>query len=72
MTRYFQKFSHGDFVAVARELSVNFGYSDRLQGRTGKVVNKRGSAYEVEIMDFNKLKRYLIRPIHLKRIQELK
>ena len=67
-TRYFQVFKPGDSVAVVKELSLKFGYSDRLQGRTGKVLDKRGSAYEVEIKDLNKPKKYLIKPIHLKRI----
>ena len=68
-TRYFQKFEEGDTVAVARELSVIFGYEKRIQGRTGKVLGKRGEAYHVEIKDFNKPKRYLIKPVHLIRIQ---
>ncbi|MCA9485494.1 MAG: 50S ribosomal protein L21e [Nanoarchaeota archaeon] len=71
-TRFFQKFQPGQSVAVVQELSVPFPYSKRLQGRTGKVIEKRGSAYYVEIKDLNKPKRYLIRPIHLKKIQDLK
>jgi len=67
--RYFQKFQKGDSVAVAMELSQKFGYSKRLQGRTGKILEKRGSAYHVEIKDLNKVKRYLIKPIHLKKIK---
>lgn len=66
--RFFQKFQPGDSVAVVRELSVPFGYSTRLQGRTGIIIEKRGSAYEVEIGDLNKKKRYMIKPIHLTKI----
>ena len=69
-TRFFQKFQEGDSVAVVIELSHPFAYSKRLQGKTGKVLEKRGSAYHVEIKDINKTKRYLIRPIHLKGIQD--
>jgi large subunit ribosomal protein L21e len=69
LTRFFQKFKEGDSVAVARELSTKIGYSKRIQGRTGKVIGKRGSAYEIEISDLGKPKRYLIKPIHLKRIE---
>jgi large subunit ribosomal protein L21e len=69
-TNYFQKFQPGDFVAVVMELGVPFAYSKRLQGRTGKVLEKRGSAYYVEIKDYRMPKRYLIKPIHLKRIGE--
>ena len=68
-TRYFQKFKPGESVAVVRELSLKFGYPKGLQGKTGKVIEKRGAAYYIEIKDFNKPKRYVIRPIHLKRIQ---
>lgn len=67
--RFFQKFKEGDMVAVVKELSIPFPYSVRLQGRTGKVIEKRGSAYYVEISDLGKPKRYLIKPIHLKRIE---
>lgn len=69
-TRYFQKFSEGDSVAVVRELSVNAGFPRRMQGRTGRIIKKQGAAYEVEINDYNKKKKFLIRPIHLKKIQE--
>ena len=68
-TRYFQQFKKGDFVAVAKEHSVPFHYSDRLQGRTGKVIEKRGHSYYVEIPDLGKPKRYSIKPIHLKKIE---
>ena len=71
-TKYFQKFEDGDAVAVVQELSVPFGLPKRLQGRTGRVLKKRGSAYEVEIKDLNKPKKYCIRPIHLKKIMEAK
>jgi len=71
-TRFFQKFQEGDSVAVVRELNQPFGYSKRLQGKTGKVLEKRGSTYHVEIKDFNKAKRFFIHPIHLKKIQEIK
>ena len=68
-TRYFQQFKAGDSVAVAKEHSVPFPYSVRLQGRTGKIIEKRGSAYYVEISDLGKPKRYSIKPIHLKQIK---
>lgn len=68
-TRFFQKFKEGDKVAVAKELSIPFPYSKRLQGRTGTVLAKKGSTYYVEIKDLNKPKRYFIKPIHLKKIE---
>jgi large subunit ribosomal protein L21e len=67
--RFFQKFQPGDKVAVVKELSFPFPYSHRLQGRTGTVIEKRGSAYYIEVKDLNKPKRYLLKPIHLKKIE---
>ncbi len=67
-TRYFTKFIPGDSVAVVRELSIPFGYSNRMQGRTGKVLEKRGSAYYIAVKDMDKEKKYLLKPIHLKKI----
>lgn len=69
--KYFQKFSPGDSVAIVRELSVPFGYSNRIHGRTGKVIEKRGSAYYVEVKELGKPKKYLLKPIHLKKIQDI-
>lgn len=68
LTKYFQQFKVGESVAVVKEHSVPFYYSFRLQGRTGKIIEKRGSAYYVEVKDLDKPKRYLIKPVHLKRI----
>ena len=69
LTRYFQSFQPGDSVAVIRELSLTLGYPKKIQGRTGKVISKRGTAYYVAIKELNKEKKYLIRPIHLKKIE---
>lgn len=68
---FFQEFKAGDKVAVVREHSIPFGYSKRTQGRTGTVIEKKGNAYHVEIKDLDKPKRYFIKPIHLKRIQDV-
>lgn len=69
LTHYFQQLKPGDHVAVVRELSENFSYSKRLQGRTGRVLAKQGRAYKVEIRDLEKPKSYFIHPIHLKKIE---
>lgn len=71
-TKYFQKFAPGERISVVRELSIPLGYSKRIQGRTGKVIEKRGAAYYVEISDLGKTKKYLIKPIHLKKIEDVK
>ena len=69
LSRYFQKLSPGDSVAVVRELAIPFGYLKRIQGRPGVVKAKRGSAFEVRVKELNKPKTYFIQPVHLKKIE---
>ncbi|MEK6847657.1 MAG: 50S ribosomal protein L21e [Nanoarchaeota archaeon] len=68
LSRYFQNLKEGDSVAVIKEVSVNSSFPKRLQGKTGRVVERRGRAYVVKIMDQNKEKTFIIEPIHLKKI----
>lgn len=68
LSGFFKKYKKGDNVAVVREQATQASFPQRLQGRTGKVERKRGKAYEVKIKDQNKEKKYLIQPIHLKKI----
>lgn len=65
LSKYFQEFSEGESVAVVKEISMQPKFPDRIQGRTGVVEGKQGRAYKVKI---NK-KKFLIEPIHLKKIQ---
>lgn len=69
LSRYFQEMEKGDFVAVVREPSVQSSFPVRIQGRTGKVEGRRGKAYMINIRDQNKEKKFLIEPIHLKKIK---
>lgn len=69
LSKYFQKFEKGDRVAVIREKSVNSNFPKQIQGRTGVVKGKRGHSYIVEIKDQNKIKNYIIKPIHLRKIK---
>lgn len=68
LSRAFQELGKGDFVAVDIDRATNFGFPEKLQGRTGKVEGKRGSSYLVKINDCTKPKEYVISPIHLKKI----
>jgi len=68
-SRFFQKMKEGDIVAVVEEVTLQPRFPKRLQGRTGVVEGKRGKAYSVSINDQGKNKKYLIEPIHLKKIK---
>ena len=70
LTKYFQRFSEGDNVAIVKDLTVQRpGFPNRMQGRTGVVVRKSGNSYVVAVKDFSREKIYIIKPVHLKRIQ---
>jgi large subunit ribosomal protein L21e len=70
LSKYFQEFKEGDKAAVVIEHSVMSSFPKVLQGRTGTIEEKRGKAYIIKIKDGNQEKRYLIEPIHLKKINQ--
>ncbi|MEK6883685.1 MAG: 50S ribosomal protein L21e [Nanoarchaeota archaeon] len=70
-SEYFKKLKEGDKVAIVRELSVSASFPQNIQGRTGVVEERRGRAYIVKINDYNQEKRFIIEPIHLKKIKTI-
>jgi large subunit ribosomal protein L21e len=70
LSKYFQELKEGESVAVIRELAIPASFPKRLQGRTGQIEGKRGKTYIVKIKDQNQEKRFLIEPIHLKKIKQ--
>ncbi|PIN91033.1 50S ribosomal protein L21e [Candidatus Pacearchaeota archaeon CG10_big_fil_rev_8_21_14_0_10_32_14] len=71
-SEYFKSLNEGDIVSVVREDALQPRFPKRLQGRTGVVEGKRGRSLMVKIKDIDKVKRYIIEPIHLKKIKSSK
>lgn len=70
ITKHIQIFNENDLVHIIIDPSVQKGQPHpRFHGKTGKVAEKRGRAYIVNINDGNKAKSLIVRPEHLK-IQE--
>lgn len=69
LSKYFQDLKKGDSVAVVKERSVASNFPENIQGRTGYIEEKKGNTYIVRIMDHKMEKRYIIAPIHLKKIK---
>lgn len=67
-SRAFQNIKVGNYVSVVREEAMQPRFPKRIQGRTGIVEEKRGNSFMIKINDGNKPKRFIISPIHLKRI----
>ncbi len=70
MERYFQRFDKGDKVSVVRDVSIDANFPKRIQGRTGVVNGKIGRAYFIAIREKKGDKKYIIEPIHLKKIKQ--
>lgn len=68
LSKYFQVLENGDSVAIVEERSVASSFPKRMQGRTGVVEGMKGKAAIVNIKDHNKMKQYLVAPVHLKKI----
>lgn len=67
ITKRIQTFDENDLVHIIIDPSSQKGQPHpRFHGKTGKVAEKRGRAYIVEINDGNKAKRLIVRPEHLK------
>jgi len=65
ITKFLQKFAPGDAVHIHFTTSEKIQHP-RFQGATGKVIEKRGRAYVVQIRDGSVLKNLFVRPEHLK------
>ena len=66
---YLAEYKEGDKVALGYEPAVFEGtYCPRFVGKSGVVLSKRGTCYEVRIKDFNKEKTLIVHPVHLKKL----
>lgn len=72
LSGYFKKIKENDYVAVIREPSHQPSFPKRIQGKTGIVEGERGKSKIVKLMDGKKEKRFIIEPIHLKKIKIIK
>ena len=69
LREYFKTFKTGDKVAFVRDLSFNADFPERMQGKTGTIVEKRGRAYVIRIKDLNMEKHFIVKPINLKKLE---
>ena len=67
-SEYFKKLKEGDKVSVVPEKGVKANFPGSIKGLTGTVEGYRGSYVVVKIKDKNKLKIYILHPVHLKKI----
>lgn len=65
---FLRTFAEGQTVQVCLQPNIKRqGYSyTAYHGRTGKVIEKRGGAYVVQIRDGRALKKLILEPVHLR------
>jgi large subunit ribosomal protein L21e len=63
-----KKYNVGDKVALDHQSRYSGMPHPRYRGKSGKVLAKRGHAYEVQIRDGNATKVLVVSPVHLKLI----
>jgi large subunit ribosomal protein L21e len=68
LSDYFKNLSDGDNVSIVIEKSVRIGFPKRIQGLTGKVAGTRGKFKIIKLMDKDKMKTFIIHPIHLRKV----
>ncbi len=72
LSKYFQELKKGDSVAISQDRTLQPKFPSRINGKTGIIEGKRGKAYIINIKDQNKEKKFLIEPVHLKKIKQIK
>lgn len=67
VTKFLQEFKKNQKIVIVQEPSSQRGMPHpRFKGKTGKILDRRGKSYIVEILDGNKVKKLICRPEHLK------
>lgn len=67
-SEYFKKFNEGDKVGVVPEKGIKANFPNSIRGLTGTVEGYRGKYITVKLKDKNKMKTYIIHPVHLRKI----
>lgn len=68
LSSYFKKINDGEKVALVTDIGVRASFPKRLKGMSGKVISSRGKCKLVQIKDGNKLKTFIIHPVHLRKL----
>ncbi|MGV8169123.1 MAG: 50S ribosomal protein L21e [Candidatus Nanoarchaeia archaeon] len=70
LRRYLSEFKEGDRVSLTIEPAVHEGtYCPRFAGKSGTIMSRKGTCYEVKIKDFNKEKILIVHPVHMRKLE---
>jgi large subunit ribosomal protein L21e len=69
VNKFLKEFEKNQTVVILQEPASQKGMPHpRFKGKTGRIIEKRGKSYIVQIVDGNKAKKLISRPEHLKAI----
>lgn len=68
LSSYFKNLDKGQKVSVVPDAGIRSAFPKRIKGKTGVILESRGTFKVVEINDGNKAKKFIIHPIHLRKI----
>ena len=69
INKFLKEFKKNQVVVILQEPASQKGMPHpRFKGKTGRIIEKRGKSYIVQILDGNKAKKLIARPEHLKAI----
>ena len=68
LSSYFKNLNNGEKVSIVPDAGVRSAFPKRIKGKTGIVLESRGKFKVVELKDGNKTKKFIIHPIHLRKI----
>ena len=68
LSSYFKKIEDGAKVAVVSDAGVRASFPKRLKGRCGTVDSSRGRFKVVKLKDGDKMKTFIIHPVHLRKL----
>ena len=69
LSHYFKKFQEKDRVAIIREKGVRASFPEKIEGKCGEIIGKRGSFYLIKLKEGSKTKTFIIHPIHLRKLK---
>ena len=68
LSNYFKNLNNGERVSIVPDAGIRSAFPHRIRGKTGIVIDSRGRFKVIEIKETRGSKKYIIHPIHLRKI----
>lgn len=69
LSAYFQDLKEGDRVAITLNPKFPHFFPKRIIGLSGIIKGRKGMAFIIELKEGNKVKKFIIRSVHLKKLR---